>query len=249
MRLSTALFLFAAASLRAAADFKEFKKTVPLEANGRFRLDTYKGSIRVTAWDQPQVDIQARIEADTSWFSEPVDNVEIRVDASAGNVRVKTEYHRQHQWIGAEGNLPLVKYTIRVPRNASLSIKDYKSESDISGVLGDVEFETYRGTARLDGLRGGLQLNTYKGDIRASFTSFTAHSHIDTYRGTVDMYVPKASAFEIHANLQRSARFNSDFPRTVSSTRREREFRGKVNGGGAVLRVTSYRGNIRLHSI
>ena len=47
-----------------AADFKEFKRTVPMEANGRFTLDTYKGSIRITAWDQPQVDIQARIVAD-----------------------------------------------------------------------------------------------------------------------------------------------------------------------------------------
>ena len=54
-----ALILLFAGSLAGpmvtAADFKEFKKTVPLDANGRFTLDTYKGSIRVTAWDQPQV--------------------------------------------------------------------------------------------------------------------------------------------------------------------------------------------------
>src|ERR1043166_809656 len=90
------LLLIAAASLLPAADFREFKKTVPLEKGGRLWLDTYKGSIRVTAWDQPQVDIQARIEPDLSWMAEPVDDVEIRVDASSGSVRIKSVYHDRH---------------------------------------------------------------------------------------------------------------------------------------------------------
>jgi len=247
--MRSVLLVMAAASLLPAADFKEFKKTVPLEANGRFSLDTFKGSIRVTAWDQPQVDIQARIEADIGWLAEPVEDVEIRVDASSGSVRVKTEYHRKN-WSVIEGNSPSVHYTIHVPRNASLSIKDYKSETDISGVQGDVEFETYKGTARLDGLRKALQLKTYKGDIRASFVSFTAHSHIDTYKGTVELSVPRSSAFEVHAELQRHATFDCDFPRTVRSTsRRDQDFRSVINGGGPVLRVSSYRGSIRLRQV
>ncbi len=125
-----------------------------MDAKGRFSLDTYKGSIHVTAWDQPTVDIQARIEADTGWNAEPVEDVDIRVDGSGGSVHVKSDY--RHHLSFYEGTLPLVHYTIRVPRGASLSIKDYKSESEISGVLGDVEFETYKGTARLDGLHGAL---------------------------------------------------------------------------------------------
>jgi hypothetical protein len=254
MRLRSVLILLSAASVLSAADFKEFKKTVPLEPNGRFRLDTYKGSIHITAWDRPEVDIQARIEADMGLFYEPVDNVDIRVDASRGSVSVKTDYHRQGHWmVGWEGNLPNVKYTIQVPRNVSLYVKDYKSDSDVSGVLGEVEFETYKGTARLDGLRGGLQLNTYKGDVRAVFTAFTARTHIDTYRGTVELSLPKASAFELRANLQRHADFKCDFPRTVNSSyhdrRREQDLRSLVNGGGALLHINTYRGSIRLRSI
>lgn len=245
MRLCSLLFF--AAALLPAADFKEFKKTVPLDAVGRFTLETYKGSIHVTAWDQPQVDIQARIERDPIWNSQPVEDVEIRVDASSSSVRVKTEYHRNH-WSFMEGNSPSVHYTIKVPRGASLSIKDYKSESDISGVQGDVEFETYKGTARLDGLRKGFQLKTYKGDVRAVFTTFTAHSHIDTYRGTIELRLPRSSAFEIDAELNRHGDFDCDFPRTVHSTRRDREFRSVVNGGGPMLRVTSYRGSIRVRA-
>jgi hypothetical protein len=246
MRLTILVSLFAA--LATAADYKEFRKTVPLDANGRFHLDTYKGSIHITAWDQPQAEIYARIEPDNSWMAEPVDRVDIRVDGSGPSVRVKSDYRSQHSWIGMEGSLPYVRYTIKVPRNASVTVKDYKSDSDISGVLGDVEFETYKGTARLDGLRGGFQLKTYKGEVRASFTAFTARSHVDTYRGTVELTVPKSANFEIHGNLQRHVYFHSDFPQTVRTTSRERDFRSVVNGGGPQLHITSYRGNIRLHS-
>jgi hypothetical protein len=236
-------------SVVGAADFKEFKRTVPLEAKGRFTLDTYKGSIRITAWDQPQVEIQARIVADTTgWFPEPVEDVEILVDHSSASVRVKTDYRRA-SWSLIEGNLPNVYYTIRVPRGASLAIKDYKSETDISEVQGAVEFDTYKGTARLTGLRGGLDLKTYKGDIRASFASFSAHSHVDTYKGTIDLTLPRASAFDMHAELERRATLDCDFPRTLHSERRQREMRSTVNGGGPELRVTSYRGSIRLRAV
>jgi hypothetical protein len=239
--------LLLASGLVGAADFKEFKQTVPMDANGRFTLDTYKGTIRITAWDQPQVDIQARIVADNSgWFPEPVEDVEILVDRSGGSVRVKTDYRRHLSLV--EGNLPNVNYTIRVPRQASLSVKDYKSETDISEVQGAVEFDTYKGTARLKGLHGALDLKTYKGDIRASFASFSARSHVDTYKGTIDLTLPRASAFNMHAELERRATLDCDFPRTLRSDRHQREMRSTVNGGGPELRVTSYRGSIHLRA-
>jgi hypothetical protein len=229
-----------------ASDVKDFQRTVPLDAKGRFSLDTYKGSIRITAWDQPQAEIRAHIVTDPGWQSQPVEDVDIRVDNSGGSVRVKTEYRTHFSFF--EGSLPLVHYTIRVPRGASLSIKDYKSESEISAVEGDVEFETYKGTARLEGLRGALQLNTYKGDVRAVFAAFSNRSHLDTYKGTIDVSIPHSAAFEIQASLERHADFVCDFPRTIRTTRHESEFHSAVNGGGPALRVTSYRGTIRLRA-
>jgi hypothetical protein len=246
MRTLLAL-LIAAAGLTFASDVKDFKQTVSLDPKGRFSLETYKGSIHITPWDQPQAEIQARIEVDPGWNAAPAEDVDIRVDSSAGSVHVKSDY-RHRYFSFNEGNLPLVHYTIRVPRGSSLSVKDYKSVSEIQGVTGDVEFETYKGTARLEGLHGAFHLNTYKGDVRAAFTAFTAQSHIDTYKGTIALSMPRSSAFEIHASLQRHAGFNCDFPRTIRSTHGDSEFRSMVNGGGPALRITSYRGDISLRA-
>jgi len=246
--MRTISLLIAAGSLLLASDSKEFKKTVPMDATGRFTLDTYKGSIHITAWDQPQVDIQARIVEDPGWHSMPVEEVDIRVDASSSSVRVKSDYRRHWSWF-EDGTMPNVYYTIRVPRGASLTIEDYKSESDIAGVQGDVEFHTYKGTARLSGLERGLNLKTYKGDIRATFAKFSSHTHIDTYKGTIDLSIPRSSAFEINAKFERRVDFDCDFPRSIRTSRRESEFRSTVNGGGPELRLTSYRGSIRVRAV
>jgi hypothetical protein len=234
-------------SAAAAADVKTFQKTVPLDPAGRFSLDTYKGLIRVTGWDRPQAEIDARIVADPfSWFSSSVDDAEIRVDNSPGDVRVRTVYRQHGSFF--EGNTPSVEYTIHVPRRASLSIKDYKSDSEIAGVEGGVELTTYKGTAHMNGLRGALRVNTYKGEIRAAFSSFTAGSSVETYRGEIDLSLPAKSAFDIHAKLERHASFDSAFPRTIRSSTHRNDFQSSVNGGGPALRLSSYRGNIRLHS-
>jgi hypothetical protein len=247
MKIIMRLFcLFAAATLLSAADVKEFHKTVPLDPAGRFSLDTYKGSIRISVWDQPQAEIHARIVADPfTWFAVPVDDVDIRVDNSPGSVRVKTDY--RHRTL-IEGNLPDVQYTIHVPRRVALSIKDYKSDSDVTGVEGAVDFETYKGTVRLNGLRAALHLNTYKGEVHATFASFTAASRVDTYKGDIDLTLPRSAAFDLSTKLERRARLDSDFARTFRSTAHERGFRSSINGGGPELRVNSFRGDIRLRS-
>ena len=248
LNMRTRFALLFAASLLSAADVKNFSKTIPLDGNGQFSLDTYKGSIRITAWDQPQVDVQARIVADTSGtFAMPVDDVDIRVDGSGSSVHVKTDY-RKSRSLFDEGSLPFVHYIIRVPRGANLQVKDYKSESDIAGVDGDVEFETYKGTARLDGLKRALRLNTYKGDIRTIFAAFTAPSRVETYKGTIDLSVPRNSKLDLVADLQRRATLDCAFPVTIRSSRQGQSFRTGVNGGGAELRVSSYRGDIRLRA-
>lgn len=241
------LSLLAVVTLASAADVKEFHKTVSLDPSGRFSLDTYKGSIRIAAWDQAQAQIDARIVAEFGWFTMPVEDVEIRVDSSAGDVRVKTEYRHQNL---VEGNLPSVEYTIHIPRKAALTVKDYKSDAQVDGIEGAVEYQTYKGTAHLNGLRGRASFNTYKGELRASFASFVG-GHAETYKGEIELSIPRSSAFDIDARMQRRGELDSDFPRTVHSTReiRRGEYHGSVNGGGPELRVSSYRGTIRLRAV
>ena len=50
-----------AAALAPAAASKEAHRTLPLAADGRLAISTYKGSITVTCWDKPEVEISATL--------------------------------------------------------------------------------------------------------------------------------------------------------------------------------------------
>ena len=236
----------AAAAVLAAADSKDIHRTFPLDSRGHVTIDTYKGSIRVSTWDRSEIDIAVRIEEDGDVFAQSVTRADVHFDASPSDVRITST----NQWsFFLDGAAPLYHYTIRMPRTASLRIKDYKSESEISDLAADLQIETYKGSVQLRNFSGGLTVNTYKGDIRAEFAAFTARSSIDTYKGSITVTMPRESHFDLYNELTRRADLVSDFAQYVrSSNSRGRPYRSQVNGGGPELRLKSYKGEFRLRA-
>ena len=235
-----------AAGILSAADSKDIHRTFPLDSRGHVTIDTYKGSIRVSTWDRNEIDVAVRIEEDGDVFAQNVAHADVRFDASPSDVRITSN----NQWsFFLDGVPPLYRYTIRMPRTASLRIKDYKSESDVSDLAAELQFETYKGSLQLHNFSGGLTVNTYKGDIRAEFAGVTAPIRIDTYKGSIDLRMPRDSRFDLYNDLGRRADLNSDFGRYIpSSNSRDRAYRSPVNGGGPEVRLKSYKGEFRLRA-
>ena len=244
-----------------AQDSREVSKTVTLKTDGEVVIDTYKGSITITTWDKPQVEIHARIEADdefdTKYSAEKVRDTDIRIDASDSRVRIKTDYDNIHQrhnsffsWFeDGSGSLPLVHYTISMPVTASLSIKDYKSTSSVKHLRSNVDFNTYKGSVEISELEGSIKFETYKGEARINFTKMSDRSRFETYKGKVTVELPKKAGFDLDADLEYRADFTTDFEVELTSHgkhHRNSEFHGPVNGGGPVLVLRSTKGDIRL---
>src|SRR5579862_8069195 len=87
-------FALLACAALAAADVKDVNRTVSLNPNGSVTLVNHKGSIHVTTWDQPQVEIHARIQEASG---EPMDHrrfvgTEIRIDSGSSDLHVETSY-------------------------------------------------------------------------------------------------------------------------------------------------------------
>ena len=246
MLLRCLVFIATAAGILSAADSKDIHRTFPLDSRGHVTVDTYKGSIHVSTWDRNEVDVSVRIEEDGDVFAQPVKRADVRFDASAIDVRITSS----DQSFFLDGVAPLYHYTIRMPRAASLRIKDYKSESEISDLAADLQFDTYKGSLQLKNHAGGLTVNTYKGDIRADFAAVTAPVRVDTYKGDVELRMPRDSHFDLSTDLgRRGGDPDSDFARYVrTSNLRDRTHRTQVNGGGPEVRVRSYKGEFRLRA-
>ena len=275
--LALALPVAAAAQDDGDKVYKEFKKTVALDAGGRLSFKTFKGSIELKPWDREEVEIIAHIvadpELDEDYARVSVDATVVEVRGSGSTVRIKSNYEdvpceENYSLLGrlfggCTKTLPFVHYEIRAPRRIRLRIDDYKSTIEIArfegefdietykgifngdNLTGELTLDTYKGQVRLAGLEGSFDIETYKGDIEVGLSGMSARSSIETYKGLVVLKLERKIGFDIRADLGRRAEFQAEFPLRVR-TGRGNSLAGSVNGGGPVLSVQSYKGQIRI---
>lgn len=250
--------LVLSAGVAQAADTKEFHQTVPLDRDGRVSLETFKGSVTVTTWDRPEVSIQARIEPDgfDSDQKEKVALTEVRVHGSGAALSIRSDYNRVYHrhlfgllgWHDG-GTLPLVRYTIQMPSSAQLQIEDHKSDIQVSNLKSHLRLSTYKGTARVTGLDGAARVDTYKGDVRVEFARYSQASRFETHKGEIEVRLPKDSRFDLDADSGRHGDIQSDFAMATHASRsRAARATGAVNGGGPQLRMTTYKGTLRVRA-
>ena len=190
-----ALLLVLAAAAQGGPNTK-FEKTVDLAAGGRLTLETFKGSIELTSWNQNKVEIVARIEPGDDVSSEyaqrSVEATEIDVWGSGRSLSIRSNYEdvpcredADRGWgLGnCSKTLPYVHYQIKAPHNLSIRLEDHKSEIDISGFDGDLDLDTHKGTVKLTDLTGEIRLDTHKGRVEAS--GLSGDIRLNTLRGRI----------------------------------------------------------------
>jgi hypothetical protein len=254
-----AAVLLSAAVTAQAADTKEVHRTLSLDRDGRVSIDTYKGTVTVTTWEKPEVRVDALIEpdGDDRESREKVQWTEVRISGGGASIEIKSDYdevkHHERGFLGIfdveSGSLPFVRYTIQMPATARLQIHDYKSGINVSNLKADLKLHTYKGTVKVAGLDGAARVDTYKGDARVEFARFSRASRFDTHKGEIDVRLPKDSHFDLDADTGRRGDIESDFATTTRAGRsRAARATGAVNGGGPELRLTTYKGTLRIRA-
>src|SRR5262249_27728495 len=167
---------------------KEGHQVVPLDAKGELSLETFKGTVKATAWDRAEVKLDASIQADESSDcgseqekAEWVRKTEVKIESSPGSVRLRSDY----DLLETAGNLydhcinrPFVNYEIKLPANARIRIQDHKSTIQIADLRGAINLTTHKGKVDLRGIEGPLELTTHKGEVRVAFSKWAQSSRI-----------------------------------------------------------------------
>lgn len=259
----TVAFLLAAPGLVSAEmASKEVHRTIALDRDGRVSIETYKGSVHVTAWDRAEAEVTASIVADdacgdSKYQAEMVKDTEVRFSGEGRSLSLRSDYDRVdglHTWsfwpFGGCSARPFVHYTISMPRNARLDIRDHKSRIEAAGLASDVRIATHKGEVRLTGLAGRVNVDTHKGDVRVAFAKMSGDSEFETHSGDIEITMPRDARFALSADVGRHGRLHSDFPVTTTVGRHSRDERveGAVNGGGPALRLNTHSGTFRLRS-
>lgn len=261
-----------ALSAAAGAQSREFTRTVDLESGGRLRIVGTKGSMRVTPWEQPQVEVRARIErpddVDPEYASQAVEATRIEVSGDRRSVSVVSDYSNVPALSGngrrGERREPAIHYDIRAPRKIVLDVNSDRGPVSVSGfegtidvvvdrgeldlrdVSGDLRVEIDRGdNSRIQGVTGGLRLDADRTDLDIDAQALDRRSRIEIDRGDVELRIPDAQRLTVRTDISRRGRFHTDLPIQWTSPDPRRS-EGHINGGGTELVVESDRARIDL---
>lgn len=156
---------------------QDFHSTHPLEAGGRISVESFNGSIEITAWDQSSVEINGTKHAS---FRDALDEIKIDVNSNPNSLRIRA-LRGGDRFHGAG-----VRFSLRVPRQAVLELASTSN--------GRIEVDGVEGKARLHSSNGGMRLMRVKGEFEAETTNGTID--VQDLRGNANFHTSNGS---VHA--------------------------------------------------
>ena len=180
------------------------------------------------------------VNADSGSGSITISDIAAPVSAEAGSGSVQLDN------IGGNANAETGSGSIRADGVAG----GFRGSSGSGGIYllqtapGDVVISTGSGGSELKGIAGSLRARAGSGGIKID-GRMDGDWRIDTGSGTVRVALPDDAAFDLQAESS-SGGIDVDHPLTAEGRISRKEVRGKVRGGGPLLRIDTGSGGIRI---
>ncbi len=136
-----------------------------------------------------------------------------------------------------------------IVRNVRGSLEAHTSGGNIEvdSVTGPVKVGTSGGEVVLLDVDGKIFGETSGGNIEARLLGDNRGVHLETSGGNITVYVPRGFAGDLDASTSGGS-VECDLPVTVIGKVRDHEVRGKMNGGGSPIELSTSGGNIYVRS-
>jgi hypothetical protein len=252
---------------------EHFQRTFNIAPGGTLDVDNYKGTIHVTGSDTNQVaiDVTKHFEgndSDRKWWME---NVLVNFRNESNRVIVEVKYPQwtcTFCWQGHDYTAD-VELEIRIPRQINVQLESYKPDIKIAGVQGDIRIKSYKssieiadttGAVRIDtyketvklrnvSLRGPLEIKSYKAEAEIDARNLGESVTLENEKGSIVLRVPANAGMDVDYEGGRRSSFSSDFPIASQTGSFNSSFHGKVNQGGARVRLRTVKGSVSLQKL
>lgn len=219
------LALLLAAPGAAWAQRDTFEQRVELAAGGNLSLDISGGSVLLLAWEEPAVEIRARIEAPASVDGDYARNIvaatRVDVRATAGAVSISNDFSavERRGFFDRRRTFPDVHYEIRAPREINLDISlERGAGTTLRGFEGQVAITSERSDLNLVELSGGLRIALTQGQLQVS--DFTGSLALTVARGERAVLTRTSGSLLVQADetnvVLRAARIDGDSDVTIN---------------------------------
>jgi hypothetical protein len=203
-----------------------------------------RGNVRVAAWRERSIRIEAHLEVSAPSEAEVetlVGVIDSSIDPTPTRVEVSTRGPHDKQWMKRVKNFPKalltmpwrVDYVVRVPEYTSVTLLVNDGETVVEGIAGIVSVTSARGPVRLANVSGSTRVSAAAGDVEVS----TAER---SWRGG-NLSVEASGALVVRLPQNFSAELDATAPGgiTIGGEAVGSKFHGKLGVGGGGLTLTS----------
>jgi DUF4097 and DUF4098 domain-containing protein YvlB len=214
-------------------------------AESNVEIANVNGAITVEAVDGNTLDIKARISvrgATDEAAQEALKQIEMLEQSSERTVRLEAKYPKELGRRGVE-----VAYTVRAPRTAKLNLVTVNGQVTVAGVLAGVRAETTNGSVVGRGLGNAVVAATTNGEIKIQMAQLGGDGiSLETTNGAIELRMPADAKATVSAQCVNGGISISDlaFEKAGEGTRRKID--GRINGGGAAVKLETVNGSIRV---
>jgi DUF4097 and DUF4098 domain-containing protein YvlB len=228
---------------RAKAE-RDYAKTFKLDGPAAvLELVNTNGAITVEAVEGNTVDVKATITARAGTeeaAKESLKQVDIKEDATPGRLRLEARHPRSRNAIS-------VKFTLRVPRSVKVNLQSVNGAIDVTGMTGGVTAETTNGGVKARGLGNTVDASATNGGLDIQMASLGPDGvRLETTNGGIELRLPAGAKATLAARCVHGGVSVTDLPFEKDSGSNSRRVDGKINGGGALLRLETVNGGVRV---
>ena len=260
MSLRSLLLLLSLAAFGLSAYADEWTKTYQVGNNPSLHVDTNDAAIEVTRGVSNTVN--ARVLTDGISIGTSGVRVTERQDAD----KVELQVHVPSEWGFHLGMHRSVRVQIQVPQQTALDLHSGDGHIAVTGISGQARLDTGDGHISVQDFNGALRAHTGDGhmSIDGAFTDLdlrTGDGHVDltvrhgskmaggwlihTSDGRVEARLPEDLSAELYVHTG-DGHIQLDMPVTINGSIERSRIRGKLNGGGPLLEITTGDGSIRI---
>jgi len=254
------IFLLCFVSLALSAFADEWTKSYQVGGNPSLHVDTNDAAIEITRGVSNT--INARVTAD----GVSIGNSGVRITERQEGDKVDIQVHVPSEW-GLHISMHRgVRVEVQVPQSSALDLHSGDGHISVNSIGGQARIDTGDGHIDVENFTGSLHGHTGDGHmtIDGVFTDLdlrTGDGHINltvrpgskmnggwlihTSDGGVQARLPQDLAAELYAHTG-DGHIQLDMPVTVSGSIERSRIRGKLNGGGPLLEITTGDGSIQI---
>ncbi len=165
----------------------------------------------------------------------------VRLETSGGNMSINA----------VEGDVTLNTSGGNIEaKEVKGSLKGETSGGNVraDNVLGDVNVQTSGGEISLTSIDGSVHAETSGGGIMLKLNGENKGIDVHSSGGDINIFVNESIAANLEASTS-GGRVRCELPITVKGDMSDEELRGKINGGGNVIRAETSGGDVRIKNL